>query len=75
VDNYQPLARAKYFSYTVVANSKIDRFRVGVDETNRVFRPRCSGAAACRARGWSAIQPTCSAHAGEPSGGANHSGI
>jgi hypothetical protein len=46
-----PLARRKNSSYTVVANSRIDRFRNWIDETNRVSRPHHSGAAMCRARG------------------------
>jgi hypothetical protein len=36
-DNYFPLAHSKIFSYTVVANSKIDRFRVG--ETRPIACP------------------------------------
>ena len=39
-----------------------------IGETNRVSRPRRSGAATCRAGGWSAIQPTCSARTDETDG-------
>jgi hypothetical protein len=41
---------------------------VAYGEASRALHPRRNGAAVCRARGWSATHPTCSARTGEPDG-------